>query len=355
MITTYTGKHKNVGDYLISHRAHNLLKHFIDPDLVDLNRFDLPENMYDVINNSDALFLCGGPAYRDAVYPKIYNLDLDKIHVPVIPYGVGWKADIKVQPEDFSFTPESLGFIKRIHANIPRSSVRDFLTEKVIHLAGIDNVIMTGCPATYDLEFKDTAFSFKDEPESILVSGPAKADKYTLDLIKYIGTRFPKAQKKLALHHGYFPRYNRSGLEMGRRNAGLAATAAMNGFKIVNLSSDLPKMFEIYDRTDLHIGYRVHGHLYCTSKRIPSFLICEDVRGTGQLTTLGMPAILSDDGTIDRIGVLLEEYFARKGEMHNAYLPRLNEMWGVMENFLHETKDFINHTAAQQNRKSARS
>lgn len=43
----------------------------------------------------------------------------------------------------------------------------------------------------------------------------------------------------------------------------------------------------IYDDFDLHIGYRVHAHIYFLSMRKPSYLIMEDSRGYGIINTFG--------------------------------------------------------------------
>ena len=37
----------------------------------------------------------------------------------------------------------------------------------------------------------------------------------------------------------------------------------------------------------MHVGYRVHAHLYCLSHSTPSYLIAEDSRGLGMLEALG--------------------------------------------------------------------
>ena len=45
--------------------------------------------------------------------------------------------------------------------------------------------------------------------------------------------------------------------------------------------------FAVYDDVSLHVGYRVHAHLYCLSRSTPSYLVAEDSRGIGVLQTLG--------------------------------------------------------------------
>ena len=59
--------------------------------------------------------------------------------------------------------------------------------------------------------------------------------------------------------------------------------------------------FSIYDDCDLHIGFRVHAHIYCLSMRKRSVLIEEDGRGAGVNQILGLPSLksYSDDVQID--------------------------------------------------------
>ncbi len=80
-------------------------------------------------------------------------------------------------------------------------------------------------------------------------------------------------------------------IEGGRKrliklNKDLATFSLREGCEILDLSKNLNNL-KVYDNSDLHLGYRVHGHLYVLSHRKPSFLIAEDSRGTGALMTLG--------------------------------------------------------------------
>jgi len=54
---------------------------------------------------------------------------------------------------------------------------------------------------------------------------------------------------------------------------------------------------EIYDTCDLHIGFRVHAHIYNLSHRHRSLLIEEDNRGAGVNDALGLPRIRAYDLT----------------------------------------------------------
>lgn len=46
--------------------------------------------------------------------------------------------------------------------------------------------------------------------------------------------------------------------------------------------------FKQYDECDLHIGFRVHAHIYNISMGNPSILINEDARGAGVNDALGI-------------------------------------------------------------------
>lgn len=45
--------------------------------------------------------------------------------------------------------------------------------------------------------------------------------------------------------------------------------------------------FLIYDNCDLHVGFRVHAHIYNLSKRNKTLLLNEDFRGFAVNETLG--------------------------------------------------------------------
>jgi polysaccharide pyruvyl transferase WcaK-like protein len=49
--------------------------------------------------------------------------------------------------------------------------------------------------------------------------------------------------------------------------------------------------FTIYDDCDMHVGFRVHAHIYNLSIRNYSILISEDERGRGVSQTLGLENI----------------------------------------------------------------
>jgi len=57
--------------------------------------------------------------------------------------------------------------------------------------------------------------------------------------------------------------------------------------KWVDLSLQASRLIHFYDKVDLHVGFRVHAHLYMLSVRKPSILLIEDGRGYGVFYSLG--------------------------------------------------------------------
>ena len=50
-------------------------------------------------------------------------------------------------------------------------------------------------------------------------------------------------------------------------------------------------MERVYDEAEIHVGYRLHAHLYFLSHRKPSFLLEEDGRGRGASEALGLRGV----------------------------------------------------------------
>lgn len=335
MIVTLTGAYRNVGDHLIGERARALLAQFTDDEIINVTRTEITDETYDLFNRARAVILCGGPAYQSHIYPNIYPLDLSRITVPVVPMGLGYKSKIDVAANDFEFTDQSKDFIKTIHNTIPLSSVRDDLTLDVVKALGIENVSMTGCPVWYDLAYQDKAFHYSEQIDQVLVSMPARYHSSIPKVMKYLKSRYPEAEKIATFHHGFFPRFTLRGMKIGAEFLHMALWAWFYGFKNKDLSTDTEKL-KIYDeKNSLHIGYRVHGHLYCLSHKQPSFLINEDSRGAGQALSTGLAGFDFDDPElIKKIDQTLDVYHNTKGAMIQNALKIMHNRFDDMKAFL---------------------
>lgn len=153
-----TGSKNNAGDFLIKHRAKALFIHERpDRDVVDFNAWEpLDQKKLEQVNKASALILMGGPSLRYEMYPGIYRLteNLADIKVPVTLMGVGWKSASGRWQDTYRypFSAGSMQLLERAERSGLPVSVRDYHSLNSLRFNGVRNVIMTGCPAYYDLE-----------------------------------------------------------------------------------------------------------------------------------------------------------------------------------------------------------
>ena len=300
MLAILTGAKKNIGDYLIGERAKALLTHYVDEEIVEIDRFKPINPHLETINKCTALLLCGGPAYTSDIYPNIYPLKdiLEEIKVPIIPFGLGWSGSPFHQPLEFRFTDEAFGFLKSVHEKISFSSCRDVITESILNDKGLDNVIMTGCPVWYYLPDIDKSYEGLANPEKIVFSTGAKQSLVfqTFKLLKGIKKRFSNSKVYVTYHRGILPGKH-TPLRKGISYTIISLYAKLLGFSVLDVSSNLSKI-DFYADCDLHIGYRVHAHLDFLSRKKPSYLINEDGRGLGMVRSLKLPEFNYDQPNI---------------------------------------------------------
>lgn len=283
MIITITGAYKNAGDHLIGLRARALLRAHVDAEIINIDRKQIQDQSYGLFNTANAVLLTGGPAYQGGIYPNVYDLDLNRLEIPVLPYGVGWKSKLDSHPKEFSFAPEAKKFITQLHADATRfSSARDHLTVEMLKAQGIANVAMTGCPAWYDEEKLTKDFVFPNQMKSLVLSMPAVPNKQTRILMKLLARQFPKAKKYLSFQAGFVSGHSKKSAEYTNQFRKTRYLASLLGWKSISFESNLDKFEKFMKAVDFHIGYRVHSHIYCLSQRIASMLIAEDSRGIGQ-------------------------------------------------------------------------
>jgi hypothetical protein len=339
MIVTITGAFKNAGDYLIGDRARKLIRAHVDADVVDINRKSITDVHYDLFNKSRVVLLTGGPAYQKMVYPKIYPIDLDRINVPVIPFGLGWKGKLDQLPQDFEFTAPAADFVKRVHTDQSRfSSARDFLTVEVLGNHGVENVEMTGCPAWYDESKLNDDFVFNKSVKVLVFSMPAMAHDQVPEILAGLAKRFPKAKKYISFQAGFKSTHSTRSQEFSKWNRSIILSSLRYGYRPISFESNFEKFTEIMSQADFHIGYRVHSHIFCLSQRKSSVLIAEDSRGVGQAQAMGGQALL---GTASSSEVLsaVDDLFNTRGVSVELSINTMRGTHQTMIHFLNQLKE----------------
>jgi hypothetical protein len=333
-VITLTGAFKNAGDYLIGHRARALLAAHVDAEVIDVNRKTLTDSHYELFNSARAVLLTGGPAYQDKIYPSVYDLDLSRIQVPVLAYGLGWKGKLGQEPEDFRFTPEATEFVSGIHADKTRfSSARDHLTVRMLAANGVENVAMTGCPAWYDESKIAQDFHFDANPKRIVLSMPAVPQSQIPHIMAKLAKEFPKAQRFLSFQAGYRSTHSKKSAEYTRWNRQMALRGLLHGFKPIEFAGNFPKFESFMSTIDFHIGYRVHSHIFSISQRKASILIAEDSRGVGQVAAMGGTALSAHDEPA-AVNAAIDQLFANEGAAIQAAVETMRQTHGQMVRFL---------------------
>jgi hypothetical protein len=292
---TLTGGKNNAGDFLIKHRAFELLR-WLRPDrqIIDYNAWEkiTPEKLQ-VINESRALILLGGPALRKDMFPGIYNIDEpQKIEVPVISMAIGWKS-VSGEWRDsrkYPLHPLTIELVKSANVKGIEWGVRDYPSWNALSTKGLDGVTMTGCAALYSREHLHTNIQLSsiDKIRSVSFSlgvgfrNDPKLDAQQKQIILKLRKMFSHADFTAVFHHGIGDNYSSSdgaSKELLRSHQQLAEWLKENAIKFVDISGSADYLIRHYEQTDLHIGYRVHAHIFMSSISKLSVLINEDGRG----------------------------------------------------------------------------
>jgi hypothetical protein len=325
-----TGGKNNAGDFLIKYRAKKLLSELRpDRELKDFNAWEpFDDEKLEIVNNAEALLLTGGPALQSHMYPGVYKLtnNLDEIKVPIISMGIGWKS-ANGDWEDiykYGLSGKSQLLVKKLSASGYDSSVRDYHTMHVLQRYGINNVIMTGCPALYDSE--SIGIEIKNQPVSKInfslgvgfIESP-NMEKSVKDILLKLKKRFSSGELSVLFHHSIdknFLNTPDASSKLHKKNIKFAEWLDQVGISYEDISGSAKNLIDSYTTCDFHIGYRVHAHIFMSSISKPSILIAEDGRGKALRSLLG--GIIFDgfskrrdtfiEKAINKIGLPLDRY-----------------------------------------------
>ena len=91
--------------------------------------------------------------------------------------------------------------------------------------------------------------------------------------------------------------------------------------------------FKIYDDAYLHIGFRVHAHIYNLSQRKRTILIEEDDRGAGVNEALGLPSLLAYNDELQIADINLRRVVNKlKAKTNDNLLEQLYVYIDMIEN-----------------------
>lgn len=309
------GAKSNSGDFLIRDAAKSLLIDIGDIDvneilMVDVVREDIQSSVINKISDMRVAFLAGGPGYQPDFYPGVYPSMKDLLDATtIIPLGPGWKG---INEDTYTFTKESSKLLHRIadQDQVPYLGARDIPTVRVLRKHGV-TAELTGCPAWYypNQSLPSNAFELSGQVNEIIVSSPPRnATKYVLQyylLIQKLAETFPESTITCAFHRGEHKTAQVPTVGYPWKKSTWNANISSSIYLYINYLSKRNENINIFDASgssdyihryseaDVHVGYRVHGHIPALAAGTPSFLLQIDGRGFGVSESLGTPGDVS--------------------------------------------------------------
>ena len=303
-IAYLSGAYKNSGDFLIEKRAVELLMHeYPACEFIRIMRNEVEKHIAEV-NACDLAVIGGGPIYQTSLVNYMpLETYRNEVEVPTMILGGGWygKSGSSYEMLRYRFDQQTKRFLEKVYESGFGFSCRDIHTANVLKANGFPKVVLTGCPAWYDLRYVGkTEFRRNiDSIRTIAVSDPARVYNLdaSLEVVKYLKKRFKDAEIRFLFHRGINLDQHTSGKSAAKLNE-VARSLRDMGVDYRDISYGVDG-FSQYDQCDLHVGFRVHAHIYNMGIRNRSILIEEDDRGAGVNETLGLPSIRAyDDGLV---------------------------------------------------------
>lgn len=320
-----SGAYKNAGDFLIEKRAQEILQNFIPG--INIHHFlrnEISDNIKH-LNKMDALVFTGGPIYMEKLET---HLKLKQsFSPPIMVLGGGWHGLYPANNfiVNYRFSNFSKSFWDEVEKQGFGLSCRDIYTYQILKNNGYNNILMTGWPAWYNISFveREKIINENWSLKNIFISNPAKLKNYSLlyELIKYLRYNFLNSNITLVFHR------DKDAIK-GSNKYLLNKILEQNDVNTIDISGSADG-FKVYDNADLHIGFRVHAHIYNLSIRRRTVLIEEDGRGAGCDDTLGLIGIKAYNQEI-QIG----------GKYFNRALYRINKDKNF--NFITDVDTYLN-------------
>ena len=318
------GAIKNAGDFLIAHRSQMLIKELVpDCKLISVWEGENEEVIRSHLSEAEGIIFGGGPFFTHNIHPKDIPLvkNLDSINLPMMNIGGGWygKDNRYETVKEYYLDEGSIELLRLIERSAGCLSCRDWFTVNMLKEKGF-NAEMHGCPAWYDLKnVAQAKIRGIEIIKKICISDPANVNNYEAakELISVLKERYPLAEIKFVFHRGAWGK--EEGTLGDRRKAAIESVLLENNISWVDISGGY-EGFSVYDSCDLHIGFRVHAHIYNLSIRNRSILLEEDGRGAGVNHALGLSNIHVYDEIRQYMPNLLSKALNRMAPQVNKYL-----------------------------------
>lgn len=144
LFSAAAGPADNAGDAIIEAGLLSLLA--VKPCLRLPLHAPLSDDDVDAVNACDVAVIAGTNLYQRHFACNLNLETLHRLRVPVIPCGVGASAPLGGLPD---MDAEGVAAVRAIHTSCACGSVRDPATLQFLRSIGVENVMLTGCPALF--------------------------------------------------------------------------------------------------------------------------------------------------------------------------------------------------------------
>lgn len=289
----------NAGDFLFTEKSLEAMK-TICPNAEIVIGHITNEYAETYVNSFDSIVAAGGPLYDNQfltvdAFPILRFIKNMRPHMYFLSNGWYGSDTLSENIYSYRFDDVVLETLKLLESRGGGYSCRDDVTAMVLRNNGLRDVSMVGCTAWYDYEHINiTLPKYQGKIKNILISDQGVTKdvntwnwkfKSAINLIELVKHIFPNANFMFNFNGGIDTKYS------GKYNRKICDLLDKTGIPYRDISGSSTG-FKLCENMDLHIGFRMHTHIYCMSKRIPSILIGEDARGASLNQTLGLPDIL---------------------------------------------------------------
>lgn len=280
IISTYPEKGSmNIGDALIANSVQNILfDECGDETQLSCNtvwRADEWENVKNIIERSDLIvFAC--LAIRNNLKGDIYPYieEIISLNKNVLVLSAGTSLGHSSSGYRLRCRGDDLAVLKWLNDNSLAFSTRAVLSQLFCEENYLDNATHSGDIAFYDKRFDERRFSKINKVSRIVVSDPHREKLFLpvfYKLVEELRRVFPGASIDVNLHS---------------RNDLIKRQGEEAGLRVNEIYRNPESGLDSYDQYDLHVGFRVHGHVSMLKRRRPSYLIEQDGRGRDYGLTL---------------------------------------------------------------------
>tara|TARA_Y100000589_G_scaffold81031_1_gene74935 strand:+ start:2315 stop:3340 length:1026 start_codon:yes stop_codon:yes gene_type:complete len=332
-----TGEKNNFGDFLIAQGVKKIFQNFIEKDIkVFFQNRHSPLNETQILE-FDKIILAGGPFFKKQLL--INNLSLRKAELfleKIILFGGGWKPIIGDETDrlNYLYDKRSIKILDSISTPI---GTRDFDTLFNLSKNGIQNVSYSGCPAWFAKNSFQDKIIFDEIPNNpVCLCTAPQTDHLQLQFRKLLCSLTKQGYRiKAAFNKGFETSEQKYTKEW-----------ILENLNIYSYDTSGPSTFpEIMNSCDLHIGFRVHSHIYSLISFIPSLLIPEDGRGLSINRLFGFSrlhafkrsnnSIIINENLVNEIEDLIVN--TNISENSYKYMNIMKDLNLLTEKFLHKT------------------